>query len=248
MDSLQLDYKILVGTHHKAGTAWMQSIFSAICRQFSLKFCNSSKTIPPEPDFDVLLNYHSAFDQNVLSLPYRGLHLIRDPRDIIVSGCFYHQRSSEEWLHLPMERLGGKTYCDSITSLPSLDEKLLFEMGFSAKTTITDMLKWDYFNKSFYEVKYETIINDTDFSVFHEIFQFLGFPGHVLHHLYHITRNNSLIIGQPTKSSHIRSGKPGQWKEFFKPIHKERFLELFGDALIQLGYEKNNDWNTFESE
>jgi hypothetical protein len=196
----------------------------------------------------VLLNYHSAFDQNVLSMPYRGMHLIRDPRDVIVSGCFYHQRSSEEWLHVPLERLGGRTYCDSIVSLPSLDQKLLFEMEFIGEITIKDMLKWNYSNKSFYEVKYESLISDTDFTVFQEIYHFLGFPGNLIPHLIQITKNNSLIMGHSVKTSHIRSGKPGQWKDYFKSTHKERFLELFGDALIRLGYEKNNDWIISDNE
>jgi hypothetical protein len=121
-------------------------------------------------------------------------------------------------------------------------------MEFIGKITTMDMLKWDYLNKSFYEVKYESLINDTDFTVFQEIFHFLNFPGHVIDHLIQITGNNSLIMGQSIKTSHIRSGKPGQWKDYFKPIHKERFLELFGDALIRLGYEKNNDWNVSDSE
>jgi len=47
---------------------------------------------------------------------------------------------------------------------------------------------------------------------------------------------------QPAKSRTFRSGKAGGWREHFAPEHKRLFLDVAGDLLIQLGYEKNNDW------
>jgi len=46
----------------------------------------------------------------------------------------------------------------------------------------------------------------------------------------------------PKKSPTFRSGKTGEWKKHFTPQHKKIFKEAAGDLLIQLGYEKNNDW------
>jgi len=40
----------------------------------------------------------------------------------------------------------------------------------------------------------------------------------------------------------FRSGKCGSWKQVFTQEHKQAFKENFGDALISLGYEQNNDW------
>ncbi|NEP75307.1 MULTISPECIES: hypothetical protein [Okeania] len=34
-----LDNKALIGTHHKTGTVWMLTIFSAIGSDYDLKFC-----------------------------------------------------------------------------------------------------------------------------------------------------------------------------------------------------------------
>lgn len=47
---------------------------------------------------------------------------------------------------------------------------------------------------------------------------------------------------QPSKSRTFRSGKTGGWRDHFTPEHKRLFLDVAGDLLIQLGYEKNNDW------
>ncbi len=40
----------------------------------------------------------------------------------------------------------------------------------------------------------------------------------------------------------FRKGKTGSWKDVFKEEHKEAFKQKFGDALIEMGYEKNQEW------
>jgi sulfotransferase 6B1 len=47
---------------------------------------------------------------------------------------------------------------------------------------------------------------------------------------------------QPKKSHTFRSGKTGGWREHFTEEHKKLFKDMAGDLLMQLGYEKNNDW------
>ena len=42
--------------------------------------------------------------------------------------------------------------------------------------------------------------------------------------------------------STFREGKIGSWKSVFKEIHKQAFKERLGQALIALGYERDNDW------
>ena len=47
---------------------------------------------------------------------------------------------------------------------------------------------------------------------------------------------------QPGKSHTFRSGKTGGWQQHFTEEHKKLFKDVAGDLLIDLGYEKNNDW------
>ena len=44
------------------------------------------------------------------------------------------------------------------------------------------------------------------------------------------------------KSVHVRSGTSNQWKKHLNPELRKRFVELYGDVLIKLGYEENHDW------
>ena len=46
----------------------------------------------------------------------------------------------------------------------------------------------------------------------------------------------------PRKSGTFRKGKPGNWKEYFSEANKRLFKEQTGSLLMDLGYEKNEDW------
>ena len=236
-----LPYKILIGSHHKAGTVWLQSIFKSICNNYSLVFFNGKQNNLPE-QFDVFLQFHSQFDLTSSHYNYRGVHIIRDPRDIIISGCFYHKVSSEKWLHNPSRQYGGKTYQEKINSYSNLEDQILFEMENSGFRNINKILNWDYSNPLFYEIKYEELIKDSKLILFNNIFDFLGFPADIKPTLLEISYNKSMFSGKLKQSKHIRSGKSKQWENHFNSIHKNRFNNLFGDALIRLGYESNNDW------
>ena len=107
----------------------------------------------------------------------------------------------------------------------------------TAAITINDIREWDYNNSNFLEIKYENLIEDNNLALFYQIFVFLGFPENFIPNLLEIAHKNSIFSGKVKKSIHVRSGKKNQWEEFFKEQHKKRFLELFGDILIKLGYE-----------
>ncbi|MGD1712326.1 sulfotransferase domain-containing protein [Dapis sp. BLCC M172] len=235
-----IDNSVLIGTHHKTGTVWMANIFNSIASYYDLKcYANrgNKSFICPSGNFDIFLQDHSFFDFDNLS-NYKGLHIIRDPRDIVVSGCFYHTKSSEKWLHLKREEFGGLTYQEKLNSYSSFDDKLIFEMENSSRNVIQDMKSWNYDNSDFIEIKYEDLIQDIDLNLFREIFHFLGFKERVIPRLLKIAYRKSLFSGQVSNNKHIRSGKNQQWKEHFQAIHEERFVALFDDVLIKLNYEE----------
>src|SRR5690349_8119257 len=106
---------ILVGTHHKTGTVWMGSLFRQLAERLNRAyFIGNPKDV--SEDVDIFQHVNSGFNLPFMarleegSRAWRGIHIIRDPRDVIVSGCFYHQKSAEKWLHLPLEKFEGRTY------------------------------------------------------------------------------------------------------------------------------------------
>jgi len=207
---------ILVGTYHKTGTVWMNTIFREIALEFNLRFSYGHDQISPS-GVDIIFDNHSGFELKTLPIDYRGLHVIRDPRDLILSGCFYHQKSNEAWLHKPKAKFGDSTYQEKINSYASFDDKLLFEMEQMGKSTVQKMLKWDYENPNFFEVKYENLINDTDLLLFHQIFTFLGFSGQTIPRILEIAHKNSLFSYNIPKSVHVRSGESGSGNNILTP-------------------------------
>lgn len=236
-----LEHVVLVGTHHKTGTVWLKRIFSEAAATFDLKFCSSSAGSFTR-DCNVFLESHSQFDLAGMPRAYRGIHIIRDPRDRIVSGCFYHQKSSEPWLHEKRAEFGNLSYQQKINTFSSDDDKLRFEMEHAGANTINEMLNWNYNNEHFYEVKYEDLIQDVNLELFHSIFVFLGFHGSAVPTLLQIAFDNSLFSGKVKKSLHVRSGMSSQWEKHFSEANRRRFAELFPDVLVQLGYEQNDGW------
>ena len=49
-------------------------------------------------------------------------------------------------------------------------------------------------------------------------------------------------LGETDTSSHGRTGLPGDWKNHLTPDLAEKFHGLYGDLLVQSGYETASDW------
>jgi hypothetical protein len=47
---------------------------------------------------------------------------------------------------------------------------------------------------------------------------------------------------RPDASRTFREGKAGGWRQYFTAEHKRLFVDVAGDLLVRLGYEKGNDW------
>lgn len=243
---VESDRNILIvhGCYHKVGTSWFIKVLRSIARHYGLSFqrCIQSEL---KRDTNIFMEYMSRIDVDKLP-PYIGSHMIRDPRDIIISAYFYHLWTKEEWAHIPRISLNNLTYQQHLNSL-SQEEGLLAEMEGTSKETINEMALWDYHNPNFLEFKYEDIIRN-EAEVFAKIFRHYGFHEQAISKCIEIADKFSFQNttnrqkGTVKSRSHLRSGRTGEWKEYFTEKHKQRFKELFGDVLIQLNYETSNDW------
>jgi hypothetical protein len=240
-----VDASLVHVAHHRVGTVWFGKVLSLIARHFVLSF----KRIVPEsdvPNAEVLLYRHARlFDRTRLG-PFRGSHLIRDPRDIVVSGYHYHLWTDEKWVHIPRPEYGGLTYQEYLRSLDR-EAGLATEISRTARLDFGDMGAWDYTQPEFLELKYEDFIDD-EASHFARMFRHYGFNEAAVERSVDLAltcsfqRTTGRSIGQVQEGSHRRSGKPGQWREVFTPAHKALFRELNGDLLERLGYDSGDDW------
>jgi hypothetical protein len=101
-------------------------------------------------DVDVLA-YTNANDVHARALPpMRGFHVVRDPRDVLVSAYFSHLHShpTDNWPELVEHR-------DRLQSM-SKEDGLMREMDFS-EPAFDDMNTWDYDRSDVMELKLETL-------------------------------------------------------------------------------------------
>ncbi len=230
--------------YHKVGTAWFIRVLSAIARYYGLIFqCCEQQELTD--DTDIFMEYMSRVDTSKIS-NYVGSHMIRDPRDVIISGYFYHLWTKEPWAHIPRANVDNMTYQQYLNSL-NREEGLLAEMKGTSYEVIYEMSQWNYHNPNFIEIKYEDIIANEK-ETFSKIFRHYGFNEEAIENSLKISEQFSFKnkakrkLGTVKKKSHLRSGRPGEWQELFNDRHKQQFKELFGDILIKLGYETDNNW------
>jgi hypothetical protein len=99
---------------------------------------------------------------------YRGFHVIRDPRDVLVSAYFSHLYSH------PIRSDGGwiAEFRRQLSAAPDVETGLLLELDFLA-CIFASMDAWNYANPRVYETRFETLIADPA-AEFRHIFNFLG--------------------------------------------------------------------------
>ena len=263
---------ICVFCHHKVGTVLLRQVLAGIARingwNFFMLLGRHSK-LPAEAD--VVLLAHSQIDLDAIAQPFVGVHFIRDPRDVIVSGYLYHRRTTEPWcvnsdfdpgppIRFPrvpysqehrseawkaayLRSLNGRSYQQNLLALPQRDG-LLFEMDHYAAWTIEDMRGWDYAREEVLEVKYEDLMAEYD-AGFRYIFSWFGLSASQRDAALEIAAGHDLgrkSQDEIRQMSHVSIGETSKWRSYFEPQHKDAFVARFGEILVDFGYETSNDW------
>ena len=246
-----MENAILVGTYHKTGTLWMQRVFSNLAEKLEIPFYNISFGDHPSPkdknrfvseagerkEICIIFENHSRFlPRRIEKYRFKGIRVIRDPRDIIISSARYHCWAREEWLHRPNSRLGGMTYQEKINSLDNQEDQIIFEMKHSAGRTIRQMIRFKD-RGIFRTVKYEQLMADYNLFLWHDLSHQLGLRGREQIISQEAFYENS-IFGNPelTKQNHIQDGQVAQYKAVFTERLHRIFYAQFPNALSKLGY------------
>src|SRR5438034_97776 len=245
-----MKYNVVVATHHKTGTVWMDGVFKAIARDLGVQYVDFRSQYGRLDEAlrgpFILLNYDSNFREHAHLLnrdDVRVLHLVRDPRDVLISALHYHKESAESWLHEPVPGYNDVTYQRSLKALPTRFDQYLFEMEHSTASTLRDVLSWRYGRANCFEARYEDLRQDVELKYWRRISVFLGFNQKEQEICCRRFWQNSLFGGLPRVGNrHVRSGDVAQWKREFTKDLGFAFLMRFPDALKSLGYEINDGW------
>ncbi len=245
--------------HHKCAGTW----FHQICKQVSNKIGFNYAYLPQEmyhvsktPTSSIINDFIKKNDINFFSYgntpmqvvnglkTFRGVNIIRDPRDILISAYFSHLYSHETNINPKIGKLRNKY------QNVSQEEGLIIELEEFMPYVFKMMYNWDYSQKNVMEIKFEEITVNT-VEVVPKIFEFLGLMEEYISYddLLKIINENSFkklsggrSISQEDKRSHYRKGVSGDWKNYFTDKIKRRFKELNNELLIKLNYCNDGNW------
>ncbi len=154
---------------------------------------------------------------------WRGLRILRDPRQVLVSNYFHHKGDHGfefggwVWDQLKIDK-------PVLQQLPE-EQGLLYELDNISKGVIEEQLLAPFDDDRVMTVKLENFAKNPQ-SFLIEISAFLQIPDVAGIDLQHTFAN-------PDSST---------WKAHFTPKIREVFKERYGEALIQMGYADDLDW------
>jgi len=141
------DSPILIGTHHKTGTVLMRHILRTICPLLNWRCsidnepmtCNSADQARAA-GFQVCFLQHGIQFKKVQSTerPFRFVHVMRDPMEVVISGYKYHLKTTERWALRPDKRYNGTSYRQYLNTL-SMTDGLRAELKHSMKDALKTM-------------------------------------------------------------------------------------------------------------
>ena len=175
--------------------------------------------------------------KRVCSSSFIPYFIFRDPRDVAVSHVFYVTDMEARHVHH-----------DYYTSLPDFDSRLTVSILGRPDTDIefpniadrfAPYLRW-LDQPSVMKIHFEDLVDDRTSTLNRILDHFLA--------RVPLQAPRSLILDSleesinPTRSPTFRSGKTGEWKNYFTDDHKKIFKAVAGELLVRLGYEQDNDW------
>ena len=187
---------------------------------------------------------YSPFFRNVFCV-------IRDGRDVLVSAYFYmlfpNDRNSPYIVTQTRREVSFKNYDRVEENMPAFIDYM-----FTSYSRGMFHFRWDEFIKSWADknvpmIKYEDLLYSAADTLYEAIGQVTGEEPDI-NKLQRIEKKYSFenLIkrkpGEEDRSSFLRKGVAGDWKNYFTRESCEVFDYYAGQTLIDIGYESNRDW------
>ncbi len=186
------------------------------------------------------LPYSEELESMLLSLDYKMLFIIRDPRDVVVSHLYYVLRDPKHPLYSQLAALSSVG--NQINFLLKGRKHTKGHVLAPLSQRIQNVLGW-WKSPRNYSVRFEELIGpkgsgSTEQQHKHvsKMCTYLGVP---------LSADECRDIADRLFYSNAKTfhkGTIGQWKSTFSQANYKLFKETCGRLLVELGYEKNMDW------
>jgi hypothetical protein len=253
--------------YHKCMTVFFHRVFMNMSKEIGWEFkafrmYEWDQFLPTAKDraqHRMLLINNIYRDLSLLPGYFRGSHIIRDPRDLLVSGYKYHKWCTEPWavevmpekfrMNIRLDEfrinkdLSGFSYQDLLNYVDK-ETGMMIELN-RWRISFTHMWEWDYTHPKILELRYEEVF-DNEVPTFKKIFAHYGLNESQtqagLKHVQRFSFKNQEKFGKTGEKQHLSKGVSGQWQEHFFPELKDAFKKKYQDMLIKLEYERDGNW------
>lgn len=231
----------------KSGTVWLCQLMS---NYLALPYPRDYQAPIAMPS---VIHAHWKYERRVPPTAY----IVRDGRDVMVSLYFYSTRALSmaknphraKRLTTLFDQLYGTGFDpnDVVSNLPRFIEHEFSE------PQATQGLPWhehvhDWQNRpGVVMLKYESLLEKTGPELGRVMAELTGNDAdneraELAARRFAFARSSGRTAGQEDRSSFLRKGVAGDWKNHFSSEAREVFQSCAGDALIQLGYETDQSW------
>lgn len=240
----------LILGHHKCGTLWIHRLLKQL---FPQKFTAEGKRSYGQNILGFLEKtrlksafiIHSKFDDLHGDHDYKAVHIIRDPRDVAVSAYFSHRYSHgiDRWDELANHRLRLANMSHEDGLIEDLRWSDNMPIGGYGAYTVSVLRDMEFPTKpNILTVRFEDLVSDT-YQQFQRAIQFLELdePSNLAEVVEASTwsKLTGRKPGDIKQDAHMRSGKPGDWKNHFTPKVEAYFESRFGNLASRLGYQNS---------
>jgi hypothetical protein len=257
--------QFFVFTYHKSGTVLFETVMQRVAARFGWRCATWYGQISAlDEQSDVFIIAHSLLGFE-LRRPFRGVRIIRDPRDIWVSSYLYHQRCTELWcvtadsrltppisypqvdfsmMHRPerwrrdyVRRLGGKSYQQNLRDRDQV-EGLAFELAGYTGNTLDAMRRWRALPEVI-DVKLEDLGNDFD-GTMRLVFRHFGLDdGQCEVAVAAAAAEDVARMDDAALAgrTHIHSRELSKWRRVLSAAQIDGFEARYADLISGLGYE-----------
>ena len=231
----------LVPEYPKSGGTWFSQMLATA---LEVPFYRNTSA---QPIRSCVMSGHHLFSPNF----HNVVVVVRDGRDCIVSAyfhmCFKNEINRQFGVERHRKHLGFKNYDDVQANLPRFIEYL-----FCVHAKRRFHFAWNEFinswiDRDFPVVRYEDLLVKPAAELARVVKALTGKdPGPErateIVDQFSFKNMSGRRRGQESKTSFVRKGVSGDWKNYFSKSARIAFDKYAGDELIQVGYEPNRNW------